>query len=369
MAAAQSLLEQAARVAAVYLWSVDSEGRRHYDDTVALLLGSPLPESVAEERFLDAVHPDDRAAEAAAFEASIQSPLDVSYWTFRLIGADGAVRFIHCSGRPLGGSGEELTRFVGVLSDVSEAYRLRLIAEDRAIFSEQMIAVVSHDMRNPLQAILMGATLLGQGDTLPPPKARVLQNVLSATLRTQRLISELLDFTSARVGKGIVVHRAPVDFHRLVSASIDELRLTFPGRVVRHESHGAAAAYADADRIQQALGNLIANAVAYGHPASPISVVSRVDRQRVCLAVNNEGAPIAPELLESMFEPMVRGEATSAVRSVGLGLFIVRAIAQAHGGDVSATSDTLTGTTFAIEFPTDAPLPTVIPTTQAASIA
>ena len=228
---------------------------------------------------------------------------------------------------------------------------LRKAAEDRAHFAEQMVGIVSHDLRNPLSTITVAteALLLGQHDAR---QLKLLQFITRAAERSSRLIADLLDFTLARVGQGIYVTARPIDLHDVISHAVSELEIAFPGRplVYRHEGDGVC--LADPDRLAQLLGNLVANAMAYGAADTPVDVTSAVDPESFCLAVRNRGTPIADALLKTMFEPMTRGyDVPESARSVGLGLFIVREIAAAHGGTVRVTSDAAGVTTFTATFP------------------
>jgi sigma-B regulation protein RsbU (phosphoserine phosphatase) len=247
-----------------------------------------------------------------------------------------------------------LFRFVGVLSDITDISRRRAEAEDRALFAEQMVGIVSHDLRNPLSAIMMGATLLARDEALAPKKQRVLAGILNSTHRARRLIEDLLDFTLARVGRGLPVVRTTVDLHKVVGRGVDELALAFPTCALEHVAVGDGVCQADPDRLGQLLGNLVGNARAYGAPGSKVMVTSRLEGSLASVSVHNTGEPIPAELLGEIFKPMVRGTVEgSASRSVGLGLFIVHAIAVAHGGTVCVDSTAEDGTTFTFEFPAD----------------
>jgi sigma-B regulation protein RsbU (phosphoserine phosphatase) len=226
----------------------------------------------------------------------------------------------------------------------------RAQAEDRALFAEQMVGIVSHDLRNPLSAIQMSAVLLGMGK-LEDPQRVVLDRVQRSVGRAERLITDLLDFTQARLGGGLSIRRRPVDLHDVVADSIAELATAFPERVIRHLRSGPGACEVDADRIVQALGNLVANAVNYGAPEQPIAVATQGLENRFDISVHNMGPPIPAELLPHLFEPMVRGNKASGQRGVGLGLYNVRAIAQAHAGDVQVRSSAESGTTFLVSLP------------------
>ncbi len=234
---------------------------------------------------------------------------------------------------------------------VEEEKARRAEAKDRALLAEQMVGIVSHDLRNPLQTIQMGALVLSRGEATPH-QLGVLGRIIRAGERARRLIADLLDFTQARLGKGIAVQTKPIDLHALVQDVVDELGQAFPGRQLVHERQGEGLCQGDSERIAQLVGNLVGNAMAYGRADAPVTVRTTVGPRASEVSVHNEGPPIPTEAQERMFEPLVRGGTPdSATRSVGLGLFIVREIAKAHGGQVTVRSTAQEGTTFTASFP------------------
>lgn len=350
--AAQSRLQVAVRVGALYLWDVDpGTTRRRYQPEVSMLLGYAEPAAVDEHRFKAAIAPQDVDAEDGAFRTALREPGHVHTWTHRLDGVDGVQRVVTVSGQAFVDDDGSLAQFVGVLSDVTESVRERSRVQERALFAEQMMAIVSHDLRNPLSAIVMGAHIVGLGSELSEQKTAALARVVSSTQRARRLIDDLLDFTLARVGRGLAVARTPVDLQALVAKVVDELAPAFPGRQLKFSAVGHGFCSADADRIAQLVGNLVANAMTYGALDRDVTVASGVAGDVARITVHNEGTPIPVALLASIFEPMVRGTPeNSQARSVGLGLFIVRAIAEAHGGNVEVRSSVEQGTTFEFSF-------------------
>jgi len=223
-------------------------------------------------------------------------------------------------------------------------------AAGRALFAEQMVGIVSHDLRNPLSAVLMSAHALGLSD-LSTNQMRAVTRIVSASNRAQRLIADLLDFTQARLGHGLSVVPADVSLHEMVAVASDELMSAFPGRRLVHVRLGEGRCRGDGDRLTQMLGNLVSNAFSYGAPDRPVTVTTEVHASGCRLAVHNEGPPIPAQMQPALFEPMQRGDHAGAARSVGLGLFIVREIAQAHGGRVEVRSTAEEGTTFSVELP------------------
>lgn len=223
----------------------------------------------------------------------------------------------------------------------------------RALFAEQMVAIASHDLKNPLTAIKMAADFLGRGERTAR-ETQLLEHIGQSSQRAQRMIEDLLDFALARVGPGIRITRRPTDLHQTTEHSVSELRVAFPKAILSHQQTGAGLADFDADRVQQVIGNLVANSVAYGDLAYPITITSGVAAGVASLSVHNQGAVIPEASQCDLFEPMTRiSQQASDLRSVGLGLFIVREIAQAHGGDVTVSSSAEDGTLFSVCFPVD----------------
>lgn len=238
---------------------------------------------------------------------------------------------------------------------VAEANRLEAEAKDHALAAEMMIGIVSHDLRNPMASIQMATALLARN--LPPAQQRTLDRIARSSTRANALIADLLDFTQARLGKGLSITREPLELHDVVAAAVDESCTAYPNRAIAHERVGEGACSGDSNRLTQLIGNLVSNAVTYGAPEAPITVRSILRAGSFLLEVHNGGAPIPVELQSEIFRPMSRGaHATSAARSVGLGLFIVSEIAKAHGGGAQVASSVAGGTTFTIVCPSQVPL-------------
>lgn len=230
-------------------------------------------------------------------------------------------------------------------------------AQQRAAFAEQMVAIVSHDLKNPLTAIKMAAGLLARAER-PARDTQMIGHISDSAQRAERMIADLLDLALARVGRGLAVALAPADLNQVARRAVEELRVAFPQATLVHLQTGNGLLALDADRLQQVIGNLVANAVAYGDCGQPITVTSYLDAGKALVSVHNHGPVITAQAMHSLFQPMTRGSTESGeVRSVGLGLFIVREIAIAHGGDVVVASSADSGTTFSVQLPAGEPSP------------
>ena len=193
--------------------------------------------------------------------------------------------------------------------------------------------------------------LLGRGE-ISPNQQRVLARVSRSVARANRLIADLLDFTQARLGKGLGLALESIDLHGAIAEAVDELVLAYPGRTLKHVRSGEGPCTADANRLAQLVGNLVSNAMTYGRPDAPVTVTSTVGAQTRAVAVHNDGAPIPLDAQAAIHQPMTRGtHATSSARSVGLGLFIVSEIAKSHGGTAVVESTVERGTTFTVTWP------------------
>lgn len=234
---------------------------------------------------------------------------------------------------------------------VAHANELQAQASDRAMFAEEMVGIVSHDLRNPIMAILMSAELLDKSNVSPSQSA-VLARILRAGDRASRLIANLLDLTQVRLGSGLLVSPALMDLHATVAGAVQESSQVFPDRVLRHVQQGPGPCIADADRLAQLVGNLVSNAMAYGEPGAAVVVTSARQAGGFSVSVHNRGSPIPADIMDKLFERMMRGcDQVNTGRSVGLGLFIVNEIAKAHSGTVSVASTLEAGTTFTVMIP------------------
>jgi|GEM_PF-1908601 len=233
-------------------------------------------------------------------------------------------------------------------------------ARDAVRIREDLVAVVSHDLRNPISAISMSAAaLLKKRPGLEDWQEKSVRRIYSAADRALRMIRDLLDSTQARVD-GIPVEPKPLDFHELARHVVEEVQLAHPGRRILFHTEGDAQGAWDADRIAQVITNLVGNAVQHSPPTSPVRVDSRGMDGEVRLSIHNEGVPISDEDLPSLFEPFRRGRRAGGGTpgSVGLGLFITRRIVEAHGGSIEVRSREGEGTTFTVRLPRTGLLPT-----------
>jgi signal transduction histidine kinase len=216
---------------------------------------------------------------------------------------------------------------------------------------EQFIAMLGHDLRNPLFAIMAG--IRGLLRRPPEDKANlILEQMQQSATRMAGLVDDLLDFARARLAGGIVAERRRVEtLGAELAMIVDELRSAHPGRTIEADIAIPTAVDCDPRRIGQLFSNLLGNALQHGAPDLPVTVTARVQQERFTLSVANRGRTIEPETLAHIFEPYSRPPGGSKA-GLGLGLFIAAEIARAHGGTIAATSDDRNGTAFTVEIPT-----------------
>lgn len=234
-----------------------------------------------------------------------------------------------------------------VAQHVAQAlHRARLYEEAQlaAEFEERLLAVVGHDLRTPLSAVVMAARLLRERTR----ENDLIDRLERSARRMSELIADVLD--RAAVRRGVATERSEDrrDLEAIVRDQVDELRTAMPQSQIVLEVRRAPDADADATRVAQVVSNLVRNAVQHGQPGAPVTVSLDGD-DPVTLAVHNHGAPIAPDDLPHLFNPFKRGRRAGG-EGTGLGLFIVKETADALGGAVSVRSDH-TGTTFTLSLP------------------
>jgi signal transduction histidine kinase len=231
----------------------------------------------------------------------------------------------------------------------AEAQRESLIEElARAVrLSELFVAVLGHDLRNPLSAVLAGAGLALRRAEDPQIRAQ-LERVLRSAKRMGRMVDQLLDVTRVRLGRGLSLERGPMDLCELVHQVAVETEPAHTEQRIDVHVDGPCSGEWDRDRLAQVLSNLLANACQHSDPGSAVTVTISGTATDATVAVHNGGAPIPPELLPSVFDAF-SGSETS--QGLGLGLYIAREIARAHGGRVDVASSQEAGTIFTLTLP------------------
>jgi PAS domain S-box-containing protein len=320
------------------------------------------PAQVLGHDYLEFVHPEDALILLEARRV-VDERGSVVAAPVRFLHGDGGYRWIAWSSTNFGGDhyvvGRDVTseQETRAALEWSEA-RLRIVADEQQSsiarlhveqdLRERFVAALSHDMRSPLTAAKMGAQLIlrraDQPDACQTYAARIMRNVDQA----DRLIQNLLDASRISAGEALPVQRVPCDVRALVRDVLAD-ETTIHGHRFVLDAPAPVCGVCDPAVLRRALDNLLGNAIKYGAPHAPV-VVRLVQHEReIALSVHNQGPPIAPEDQARIFQPYQRVEHQgSAPKGWGLGLTLVRSMAEAHGGTVRVHSAADAGTTFTV---------------------
>ncbi len=244
-------------------------------------------------------------------------------------------------------------------------------------FRERLVSIVAHDLRQPLQQVLLAMKQQRQGSlggmgavTLGDEEQRCLSQIAISAERLVRMVRDALDFAQTRLGNGLRVEPRPARLERVCRALVQEFGLSYPNRSIELELSGDASGEWDEDRVSQAVSNLLANALRYGAQDRPVKLSCVGTERAVTLEVWNDGPPIPSEMLPRLFSPWCRspeagseteaaadeGAPSSPITGLGLGLFVVKEVATASGGTVEVHSRPGRGTTFRMILPRRTPV-------------
>jgi sigma-B regulation protein RsbU (phosphoserine phosphatase) len=203
---------------------------------------------------------------------------------------------------------------------------------------EQFIAVLGHDLRNPLAAITGGAELLRRSVT-DERSLRMVSLIERSAARIAGLINDVMDFARGQLGSGLTLEvDANEPLAPVLLQVVGELRTSFPDRVIAADVEFDVPIPCDRPRIAQLLSNLLGNALTHGAAGMPVRVQASTEGGFLELSVSNAGDPIPPAAMERLFQPFTRGAVRPSQQGLGLGLFIASQVAKAHGGTLYATS-------------------------------
>ncbi len=214
------------------------------------------------------------------------------------------------------------------------------------------LGTLIHDLKNPLNAISQAAQTLPAVGGLNDKQKHLACQIGKSSARINELVTALIDATRFRLGKGMPLNCALIGLGDIARDAIEELRSAYPHKEIRLSIEGDTSGYWDPVRCAEVVSNLTANAIQHGDEA-PVEVRVTGSGEEVMIAVHNKGEPIPPEALVHIFDPLKSPppKAKADKMSLGLGLFIARAVMMAHGGALSVTSTAEAGTTFCASFP------------------
>lgn len=250
---------------------------------------------------------------------------------------------------------ESFARLLSVQMETEENYQRTeaALVEEREIadLREQFIAVLGHDLRNPLFAIGAGAELL-QRRIHDEKNLGIVRHIHTSARRASQLIEDVLDFARGRLGAGIVVNLQDCpELAKSLEHVVSEIQRVHPQRSIELKIGDLSGIVCDVERVGQLLSNLVSNAISHGAPQSPVRVLAHVDEGTFALSVHNQGEPIPAAVKTQLFKPFSRPGHNSPRSGLGLGLYIAHQIALAHGGHMDVSSTEAGGTLFVFNLP------------------
>lgn len=363
-------LREAHRLARIGSWEFDvPTGRMWWSEELCEIVGVPMAETSRWNDYLERVPAEDREGLRHAMETSCRegTPLSIDH---RLLHADDSVLGVNTRGHVVSDGHGRALRVYGTVQDVterhsSEAERAQLIREQaarrEAVLANQLkdefLAVLSHELRNPLNAIVVWSQILLDRRVDEVTSRQAIEAIARNAQVQAKLISDLLDLSRLNSGRLELRARA-LDPTAVIAQAVDTMRPAADARRValatHIESKDAPLVHADPERLQQIVWNLISNAIHFSPEGGTVTVVMRADPRTLELRVEDEGPGISPEILPVVFDATRRGATSQPGRSggLGLGLAIVRRLAELHRGSVAAANRTEgTGAVLTVRLP------------------
>jgi signal transduction histidine kinase len=219
-----------------------------------------------------------------------------------------------------------------------ETSAANLLSERQSVsLRDQFVAVLGHDLRNPLASVLAACFRL-ERMAMPADAAPMITLIRNSVGRMSGLIDNVMDFTRGRLGKGLTLKWSdPVPLRPMLEQVVAELRSAHPERQIETDLDAVGTMRCDPGRLGQLLSNLLANALTHGAPDRPVRVEAGMDGS-FTLSVTNAGKPIPAKIMGELFKPFFRGGGSSDTQGLGLGLYIADEIARAHGGTLEVAS-------------------------------
>jgi PAS domain S-box-containing protein len=299
----------------------------------------------------EAIHPHDVPAVEQSW-ATARARGQTWQLEYRMRRHDGVYRW-HLGRAVPQLDGGDLRRWVGTATDIDDLRRAEAEKAEEDAFRERLFGIAGHDLRNPLNAIVMAGALLDGREELSAGSRTLVARIRRSADRMTRLIGQLLDLSRIRSGAGLALVRTRVDLGELAREVADEARVGTPEALIAVRVLGDAVGEWDRDRLAQVVANLLSNAIQHGRRGAPVGITvdGERDPRMVRLEVVNEGDPIPEADRATLFEPWKRGAGTRDRRTgAGLGLYIVHGVVTAHGGTVAVESDLL-GTRVCLSLP------------------
>ena len=336
-------------------WNI-GEDQIWWSDEMYRIYGFVPTDSISYAKYLEAIHPDDRARVDETIRQAFQNGGPFTF-EHRITRVDGEIRNLNCQGRLVCDERGQPLRMFGIGQDITERRRAeeersilrqeqmaRLEAEEANRRKDEFLAILSHELRTPISSITLWSHLLREG-ALDEPTTRRAIDVIDRNARVQsRLIQDILDIARLDTGK-LQIRAEEVRLPEVIAAAMDSVQPHAEERTVRMESvieHGLPTVTGDPDRLQQIVSNLLSNAIKFTPAEGKVEARLRQVGSKVEIAVADDGPGIDPQFLPHIFDPFRQDDSSTTRRhgGLGLGLAIVQRLVALHGGSVSAENRT-----------------------------
>ncbi|MEP6691176.1 MAG: sensor histidine kinase [Gemmatimonadaceae bacterium] len=337
------------------------------DDVVEMLgnfvadLRTPQTKSEQTEKSRGNADPRNAATDTAAEEhgaGRAESGFTVGEMVseYRALRASVIRLWTQAQGSLTGADLEDLMRFNEAIDQsLAESISRYTLDIDRS--KEMFLAILGHDLRTPLGAVITASEFMLETGTLEDTQRMLTARIVRSARRMNQMVGDLLDFTRSQLGAGVPITRQPMDLGKEAQQAAEEILAAHPGSVIELDASGDLHGNWDPARLSQVLSNLLGNAVQHGSATTIISVRVWGDSTDVVLQVHNRGPAIPVSDLPGLFNPFKRlhtgdvGGTASSSLGLGLGLYIVERIVTAHGGAIGVQSSDDAGTVFTVRLP------------------
>lgn len=347
----------------VLIWRSSTDALCDYFNEPWLQFTGRTMEQECGNGWAEGVHPEDlqRCVDHYLEHFKRRAAFEMEY---RLRRHDGVYRWVLDRGTPNVDENGVFRGFIGSCIDVDDRRRMQIEREqrdERALamaheFEQWLLAIVSHDIRNPLGAMLQAAEVARRGVNDRAIVLKNLDRIDRGADRIKHIVDDLLDMTRARIG-GVPIAVQPTDLAVVVRDVVEELEPAAAtlGKKITVSVNGNTSGIWDRHRVAQCVSNLVGNALKHSPPSSPVNVTVAGEEAAIAIAVHNEGT-IEGKTLDEIFDPFRAGRpATQRSDGLGLGLYIAKAIARAQDGGIDVASTVQSGTTFTLRLPRSIP--------------
>ena len=352
---AEERLRLALQCGAIGAWQYDPKTQRVTANARCQAMFGLTPQAHHElESYLERVHPDDRPQVEAAMEKSLAPDGDGGYdIEYRVVTEPDGVRWIRATGQAFFDTAGQPERMIGTVSDITDHKLARQNAEAASRAKDAFLAVLGHELRNPLSPILTALELMKlRGDRAFAHERSVIERQVQHMVR---LVDDLLDVSRIARGK-VELKRRHFEIATVIERSIELTSPLFEQR--RHMLRVAVpqrglVVYGDEHRLIQVVSNLLTNAGKYTQPGGAIDISARANGERVQIAIKDNGVGISDQILPHVFDDFTQGPRIieRSQGGLGLGLSIAKSLIELHGGTIAAKSAAGSGSEFTVSLP------------------